>query len=365
MCFVECAEIRTKRLDDSVFQLRSRSARKANKNVVFSMAATARSVSKSQPYLRGTICCHIGEYSNESVKKGYQWRDAPAFKVSFVLSRTGKLTLQKLILGDRLKAAVAKNGDAAIDYLFKQSYFFLKDMVHRHRHHRNTDDTFIECTRGGEGYKKVIAYQLGKRLIRRPIEKDGNTYQSALGILAYLRTYQSSTGTHVYSDEGLTNISSSLSAEYTVSQNNYINRKWLGAAALSIYTYVSSKAAHWDNGLDLISGNPTSIKQSSTILGFIIISIVTAYFSGVINPTRWFWFQELLKVPSALQTRDKFFRRSKIWVFIMLLMTLSSIFMLNVGSYIFGATLLALLFMVFLAYAKTLYRVATGRHLNG
>ena len=331
MCFVECAEIRTKKLDDSIYQIRSLAARRNDKNVVFALVATARRIGATQPFLRGKVYCYIGEFSAKAVKAGEYWNHSPAFSVSFILSRSGRLTLNNMVVGQRLRSTVNNNLYEATDYLFKQSYFFIKDMVHRHRHHHGADDTFIECSVGSNGYKNTIAYQLAKRLIRRPIKNEPNSYQSALGILAYLKSYQEQACLDLYPKNNLEAIQQSLNAEYTALLNQLSNRKWIGGAILSIYTFVVTKARFWKEGLDLIDGGKYASEQWLSLLFFGIILIITAHLSSILNWSRWSWFQELMKIPSALQARRKFYRRPKTWLVLLLFACLLFIFSAGKG----------------------------------
>ena len=280
----DCAEIRTKKLDDSIFQLRSREARKRHKNVVFALKANSKKVGDNYPFLKGELYCFIGTFTPSDVKNGKHWDVAPAFTVGFVLARSGKLTLTKMNIGKRLVHAVSQDTTKATNYLFKQSYFFLKDMVHRHRHHNPSDDTFIDCSIGKVGYGKHIAYQLAKRLIRRPIQNDPNSYQSALGILAYLKSYQQiSSSTQEYSKANFEAIQQSLKAESVAVVNRMSNRKWIGAAGISVYTFILSKASFWDAGLCLIGGGDVGLKQSSSIVGLILLLFLTAHVSSILN----------------------------------------------------------------------------------
>jgi len=318
-------------------------------------------VGDSQPFLRGRIYCHIGEYSEESVREGEQWDELPSLTVDFVLSRTGRVCFRRLVLDERLQNQVNENGAAAIDYLFKQSYFFLKDMVHRHRHHRHSDDTFIECFVGGEGYKKNIAYQLGKRLIRRPIEKDQNTYQASLGILAYLSSYQRITGETVYTNDSLESVKLSLQSEYTVKSNDAQNKKWLGAAAISLFTYVTAKASYWDDGLALLDNSKDGILQALTILAFFVLSSFVAFKSGVVNPARWYWYQEFMKIPAALQANEKKYKQAIYWIYLILVMVIADIILLSAGQKLGAFFISAFLALVFFVSFVKLKAIAIGR----
>lgn len=359
-CYVDCAEIRTSRLDDSLFMLRSRPARKAHKNVVFSLIGSARKLSNNQPYLRGTVFCHIGHYTPGDVKDGTHRYKQYAFKCDFILSRSGKLTLCNMNIGPRLRQSVSQNGTLAVEYLFRQTYFFIKDMVHRHRHHRVTDDTFIECSLGASGYTNRIAYQLAKRVIRRPIDKESNTYQSALGILAYLQSYQSVSGSKVYSDINLQTTKSSLQAEYNNVRASIENRKWMGAAIVSIYTYINSKASFWKDGLDLFDGGPELLWQLISITAFIVMVVTTAFLSRIINPPSWFWYQELMKVPTAFQANKKLSKRAAPWLVVMLLSSVMSIVCFGSGQNEVGFILSAVLFVLVAALTIKIYKMTTG-----
>jgi len=294
-CTVRCVEIRTRRLDDSVFQLRSLQSRILGVNIVFEMDAISKTVGTNKPFLSGVVNCYVGRARRWNLQNDLSGVE-PAFQIQFCLSRAGLIKLFKLKLGQKLRETESQ--EILYKYFVAQSYFFIKDMVHRHRHHGAEDDTFIEIQPSREGWKKMIAFQLSKRIIRRPVNLNLDSYQSAIGILAYLRAYQAAINTEVYSAKHMDAMEKSLKAEHDRLQHQLTARRWIGAGISSIVAFMSIRFVDWDTS----SITPTQFFSTVTL---ITILVLTAHYTYVFNFSARRWFIELQKPLTAIPLRGR------------------------------------------------------------
>lgn len=306
---IRCAEIRTKRLDDSIFQLYSLASRLNGINTVFEVDAIAVSINDDKPRLTGKINCYTGKIRKSEVVCDNYRNGNRAFEISFCLNRAGLLVMYDLTLGASFANAARANARAInLKHLVDESYFFLKDMVHRHRHHHHYDDTFLRPIPYKANGLNAVAYQLGRRVIRRPINKNLDTYQSAVGILAYLRSCQSVIGTKVYTDEHLDNMKESLSAEHSRQVAVLNNKKWLGAAVITFYSFGISKFVNWQNAEIIALTTP----QFFAFFGLLAILVITAHYTYVFNWSEKSWFIELQKYFASLQYDSKLYAKGRL-----------------------------------------------------
>ena len=192
--YVFCIQDRTKILDDSIYGIFSAVSKLFNARTVFELDAIAPAVGDEFPELIGTIRCHGGRtITKASLTDKSILSEKELFKVRFKLKRCGQVRLFGIEFTD-LVLNYGKFTTSDKSYLYAQCYIFLKDMVHRHRHHDSADDTFVEMRRYNRGWKKGIAFQLMRRIIKRPIKNDPESFQEALGVLAYLKSFQSHFG---------------------------------------------------------------------------------------------------------------------------------------------------------------------------
>lgn len=171
-CSLRCIEIRTSKIDDSIFKWKSVLNKIFGVNTVFRLDANAPVIGVFQPFLKGKIQCFVVSSYKNSITPSFLDEQSPAFTVSFCLHRSGNLCLFGLKLGPKIAPIDSENIHRLTKYFIAQSYYFLKDAIHRHRHHNSGDDTFIEALLGEPGWQSRIAFQLMKRVIRRPIDRN-------------------------------------------------------------------------------------------------------------------------------------------------------------------------------------------------
>lgn len=214
--------------------------------MIFELDSFARFKGLEAPTLFGTIRCHAGKSSDVNPKLGEQLRNNEAvFTVRFVLRRSGYARLFGFEASPIFSnAKELSETDKA--YFYAQSYIFLKDMVHRHRHHSDADDTFVEMQNSSPGWKKRIAYQLMKRVIRRPINGDPDSFQDATGILSYLNSYQNSLSINVFDVTNLDMMRQSFSAEHTKLKDRISDMRWIYTVLVGTVSFTAIRFIDWD-----------------------------------------------------------------------------------------------------------------------
>lgn len=244
-CAVFCLQDRTSILDDSLFGWKGKIRKLFGVRIVFELDSFARFKGLEAPTLAGTIRCLAGKYSDIAPENGEKLREKEElFKVRFVLRRSGYARL----FGFETNPIFSNGADLSEEekvYFYAQSYIFLKDMVHRHRHHSAGDDTFVEMQSSSAGWKRRIAYQLMKRVIRRPISGDPNSFQDASGILSYLQSYQKSLSIKVYDDIYLDVMKQSFAAEHIKLKDKIADMRFVYTVIVGIFSFISIRFIDW------------------------------------------------------------------------------------------------------------------------
>lgn len=245
-CRVKCLQDRTIISSDSIFCWKGWLNSKIGTKLVYELDGFARFKGSTAPTLFGTIRCHsIGALDGQKISSGELFDNSGLFTIRFILRRSGYVRLfgfestENLEDGDQLS-------EADRYYLYAQSYMFLKDMVHRHRHHNPSDDTFVEMQKSISGWKDRIAFQLMKRVIRRPIKGDPVSFQEAIGVIDYLTAFQTSLKVSVYTPTHLSAMKSSFSAEYSKSKDKISDMRWTYGVFVGLITFWSRRFVDWD-----------------------------------------------------------------------------------------------------------------------
>lgn len=245
-CRVKCLQDRTVLSSDSIFRWKGRLNSIIGTKLVYELDGLARFKGNKAPTLFGTIRCHsVGALDRERIKSGDLFDEQGLFTIRFILRRSGYMRLFGFQSTEMLEG-----GDTLSEqdksYLIAQSYMFLKDMVHRHRHHNPADDTFVEMQRSSKGWKDRIAYQLMKRVIRRPIKGDPVSFQEAIGVTEYLVAFQSSLKVSVYADDHLKAMKSSFASEYSKAKDTISDMRWGYGVLVGLLTFGSRTFVDWD-----------------------------------------------------------------------------------------------------------------------
>ena len=238
-----CIEKRTLKLDDSVFKFLTKfQTRTKDEETYFSLRADSKNRNANAHYLTGVISCKYGYVDIEEFIGMYD-EAHPVFRVKFCLTREGRCKIYDFKGAPNLEAEGDNEGMQ--EYLCSQAYMFLRDMLHRHKHHHHSSDTFIDIKPNDRRWKKLIAYDLGKHVIKQPIRDKTHTYQDALGIISYLDSFQTiflkEESDKVYSDQHIVATQKSLEAEYNKITKRHSDLRWFFGIIMTIYVLAYSK----------------------------------------------------------------------------------------------------------------------------
>lgn len=136
---------------------------------------------------------------NARIRSDYKrlmWRatEEADFHVDFSLERHGEATFR--VGAEALKHF--EDGDAgnadAVNAVVSQAFFFLKDLVHRHQHHHPSTDTLTDVypldRKNPDLWRRRTDYSLMRIIIGSKRQPHDDSLGSALGILAYLRSFK-------------------------------------------------------------------------------------------------------------------------------------------------------------------------------
>lgn len=244
-CHVVCVQNRTLKLDDSLFDWRSRlnNSLLNKEDTNFILSAQCRKRIGSSPHLTGRIICKFGKIRKDSIDRDLT-QNEQVFEVTFRLKRNGMCGLTNLVVSENTTYH-GEDHEHFKEYLISQSYMFLRDMVHRHKHHDPKSDTFLDIRKATNepgamtSLKKHISYNLGKMVIKQPTKSEPDTIQNSLGILAYLSSYQNSFNVSTYPDGHMGATKASLDAEYSRVSMSLTSLRWGCSVALGFYYFIS------------------------------------------------------------------------------------------------------------------------------
>ena len=290
-CKLHCISDRTEKCDDSIFKLRSLLRKFGGHRAIFEIEALAPSIDGDQPVLTGFVRCYI-----EKPRRKIQWpqilkESQPRYWAKFCLKRDGELDIFDFRI-DLNRVKISENDAPLLQgHLVPQLYFYIKDTVHRHRHHAPEDDTFIEPTNDVGRWKELVTYQLGKRVIKRPIDGTLDSYQSAQGILAYLEAFQQSQGIEVYTEGHLKTIGSSLAVEHARMKDIIVGWRWWYGMWAGLYVFLAARLLNWDQAL--------GFQHSLVLIGYIAIMLFLGQKTQIRMITNRNWYLGLVKFFSA------------------------------------------------------------------
>ena len=125
-------------------------------------------------------------------------------------------------------------------YLMSQCYMFLKDMLHRHKHHFYTTDTIISLhpRHGPLSWKSRICYDLMRYVVKFTSGKTPKTYTNSLGTLAYLEAFSNllspSECEQTFSKLNIETLTRSLEAEKEKTAFITSQRLWVAGSMLPV-----------------------------------------------------------------------------------------------------------------------------------
>lgn len=207
------------------------------------MSAECRRRQTSSEYLTGKISCRFGNVNAKNIDN-FTASTEHVFEVTFRLKRNGMCGFKNIVISDSLITFEGARKHFE-EYLVSQSYMFLRDMVHRHKHHDPKSDTFLDLKtvthnpRPLTAIKNSISYDLGKMVITQPLKDEPETIQNSLGILAYLNSFQNSVGVTTYDETHSATIKASLNAEYSKINMRLTGLRWACGVILGFMYFLS------------------------------------------------------------------------------------------------------------------------------
>lgn len=144
----------------------------------------------------------IGQYFD--TRYGFALEDLSpisSFYCDFSLTRSGNLTLS-VNLPDLTSGSWADGPFSAdseerhhqVSRVMSQMFFFLRDILHRHQHHDPQTDTIVDVREAYDtddlSWRQHTLFGLYRHIIRYKRSYRGSTFDDALGVSAYARTFK-------------------------------------------------------------------------------------------------------------------------------------------------------------------------------
>ncbi|WP_430430861.1 hypothetical protein [Oceanicaulis sp.] len=212
---------------------------------------------------------------------------------NFVLFRTGEFRVspvKETFSSKGFAGASDASQDDFIQSMSSQAYYFLKDVAHKHYHHKRTQDNIIPLTRvepdDDISWRRETMWSLVRAFLDERRSREIDSYARAKGILAYASAFQRHLLGHhrkgpqlnefevtdLRADYDLSFTEASLSARHQKLQEDYNNRsqQFFGAAGL-LLAYLALFYTIQQNKENQILSTILFEKPFNVILGYIFI----------------------------------------------------------------------------------------------
>lgn len=241
-CSYLVAQNRLFKLDDTATNYYSKYLRPLNlvEDVTFVITAKCRKRPVSSDFLVGEVWCMLGNINQENFLADIGSSEK-VFSARYVVTRSGLCKIHRVNFGPDINF----NGEPtdAEEWIASQTYMFLKDILHRHKHHPDSSDTFIDIksVRDGEKWIRYVAYNLGKMAIKGPDLDNPKTFKNTIGVIAYLESLLESFGLNdIYTSKNIEAWKSSLEAEHSNIMFQIGGRRWTGGAIMGFYSFMGT-----------------------------------------------------------------------------------------------------------------------------
>lgn len=245
-CSYLVAQNRLFKLDDTALNYYSRYLRPLNlvEDVIFTISAKSRKRRKNSDYLIGQVWCKLGNVNEDTFLNNIGSCEK-VFSASYVVHRKGACKIHNVEFGPDINFNGPESD--AKEWIASQTYMFLKDILHRHKHHPESSDTFIDLKAVSDGshWKRYVAYNLGKMAIKGPDVENPITFKNTIGVISYLESLlESFKIDDIYTNKNIEAWKSSLEAEHSNITFQIGGRRWIGGAIMAIISFIGSWL-HW------------------------------------------------------------------------------------------------------------------------
>lgn len=232
-----------------------------NNDTHFVLHAVCENQCNRNSPLRGVIKCVSGDLQYEDLESARGSAEFDAlfddeinkatliFSVEFLLERTGQVTFENFLQSENLSLYDPNEEfDKSATY---QSYMFLRDMAHRHKHHHHGDDKFLGLKASTEDWKDSVAFDLGRQIIRQPKSSVSSTYLDVIGVTAYLETFQNLflKKSPIYSEDQLASLRESLKSENQRIVTRNTDRRYRWGLIIAFLTLIVGKSVNFRDGI--------------------------------------------------------------------------------------------------------------------
>lgn len=196
--------------------------------------------------VNGAVSIRIGSPIHMSDSINYEDQ---IFSVKFHLKRNGECTFFSSLISENVTWDADSNTKEVAQYLTSQCYMFVRDLMHRHRHHEATSDTIIKIhSRHGKlSWRLKVCYDLMRYVVKYTSGSTPKSYNNSLGTLSYMESFMSllseSEKNYSFSNENLNSLKGSLKSERERAVFKTTKRLWAAGsivpAILALLFYVA------------------------------------------------------------------------------------------------------------------------------
>ena len=233
-----------------------------------------------------------------------------------VIFRTGEVRISPVQTSFKNRNFSKNNYGSKIDYIDSMSaqvYYFIKDIAHRHYHHRKRQDNIIPLTpasvNNDEDWRRETMWSLVRAILDERRSRQISSFTKAKGILAYADAFQKHLASHRRKPKTLSGFEPiTENSEYDLSfmtnsldaRGNQIREKYESRSNIfiSLIGTIIAIVALWISGKgSSIEGEPSSIihlivrwfVQYPDLLIVIFMSLMSIYL---------IWARGLMPIPS-------------------------------------------------------------------
>jgi len=232
--------------------------------------------------LRGTILVSV---EKPSFPYGFQERNK-IFSVDCTLFRNGFCYFSSPQIGSNTKWNEGSTEANVKEYMTAQTYMFLRDLLHRHKHHDGSTDTIIDIYKPTQQphWKLRLKFDLMRYVIKYTSGRTPKSYTNSMGTLAYVSAFADLFPERLkksgFSEFNISAIKDSLESERERAKNTTSSRLWFAGTGLTILLAATRMA---------LGKTPTTLDYSLAFFIIVTAWIVALYWTGILTFSRTPW----------------------------------------------------------------------------